>query len=627
MRNHLIGLLAGLSLCLFACIDSPQNDGTMDKNNSSQHAVADMHSQSNALQIHPEHLSLDIAVDFDKRRISGSATWDIKPDEGVEYAIFDTWDLDIDSVEYPDGSNADYELEKADPIMGSALKIHLEPGTEKVKIYYKTGDDATALQWLNPTQTFRKESPFLYTQSESIFARSWVPCPDGPGYRFTYDARVKVPEGLLALMSAENPQEINESGVYHFTMEQAIPAYLLALAVGDIAFKAIDERTGVYAEPAILDKAWNEFNDIGAMVDTAEALYGDYRWGRYDVIVLPSGFPMGGMENPRLTFCTPTILAGDKSLVNLIAHELAHSWSGNLVTNATWEDFWLNEGFTVYFERRITEAMHGKEYVAMLWDLGAKDLKADVERIGENSEDTWLKIKLQGRHPGVGFTDIPYEKGAALLLLIEQTVGRVRIDEFLNKYFDEHAFQSMSTEKFLKYLNENLLDGHEDWKKAINIDAWVYGPGIPENMPRVENVRFEQVDNQVSAYLNGTPAADLETDNWSTYEWMHLLGELPEDLSFAQMKELDKAFKFTATGNSEIADMWFLHAIQSDYTPAFPTMKQFLYVTGRVKFLEPLYKEMVKSDKGREMAREIYDVARPNYHPLAQKAIDKIVLK
>jgi hypothetical protein len=336
---------------------------------------------------------------------------------------------------------------------------------------------------------------------------------------------------------------------------------------------------------------------------------------------------MGGMENPRLTFCTPTILAGDKSLVNLIAHELAHSWSGNLVTNATWDDFWLNEGFTVYFERRITEAEYGKDYVAMLWDLGAKDLEADVNRLGKDSRDTWLKEDLKGRDPDIGFTDIPYEKGAAFLLLIEQTVGRQQWDAFLNQYFNVHAFQSMTTERFLNYLDKNLLDGHEDWKRKINIKAWVYGSGIPENMPHVANVRFRKVDTEVAAFLKGTKASDLKTKGWSTYEWLHFLTELQESLSVAQMKDLDATFKLTQTGNSEIADVWFLHALQAQYTPAYPAMKQFLYVTGREKFLEPLYRQMKLTDWGRKMADEIYKIARPNYNTLAQKDIDAILAK
>jgi aminopeptidase N len=593
-----------------------------------QYDFKDWHTLSNAREIHPRHLTLDISVDFDHKKISGSATWDIHPDTGVEFAVFDTRDLKIDSVLFADGSKAGFQLDKADPVLGSALRIQLKPNVKALIIFYQTDSNSTALQWLTPAQTFGKKAPFLYTQSESIYARSWIPAPDGPGIRFSYDAIVKVPRGLMALMSAENPQSLSDNGIYKFKMEQAIPAYLMALAVGDIGFKAVDERTGVYAEPAILDKAYKELDGLGKMVATAESIYGKYRWGRYDVLVLPSGFPLGGMENPRLTFCTPTILAGDKSLVNLIAHELAHSWSGNLVTNATWNDFWLNEGFTVYFERRITEAEYGKEYVDMLWDLGYQDMQAAVKELGENSKDTWLKLNLQGRDPDIGLTDVAYEKGAAFLRLIELTVGRERWDRFLNQYFKEHAFQSMTTERFLDYVNKHLLDGHEDWKKAINIEAWVYGPGIPENMPPIPQVRFEKVEQQIQEFSkNNVPAAQLATQGWSTYEWMHFLRNLPTPVSAAKMQELDQSFHFTQTGNSEIADIWFLQSLRANYTAAYPAMKEFLYITGREKFLEPLYEEMMKTAAGKKMAKDIYTLARPNYHPLAQKDIDKILFQ
>ncbi|HET9055173.1 MAG TPA: M1 family aminopeptidase/hydrolase, partial [Cyclobacteriaceae bacterium] len=361
-----------------------------------------------------------------------------------------------------------------------------------------------ALQWLTAQQTLGKTKPFLYTQSESIYARSWIPCPDGPGIRFTYNARVQVPIGMMALMSAENPQAMNDSGIYHFNMPMQIPAYLMALAVGDLHFKAIDERTGVYAEATMLDKAASELSDMGDMVHTAENLYGPYRWGRYDVLILPPGFPIGGMENPKLTFATPTIIAGDKSLVNLIAHELAHSWSGNLVTNATWNDFWLNEGFTVYFERRISEAMNDKSYADMLWELGYQDLEKAVEEIGKDSKDTWLKLDLTGRDPDDGLTDIAYEKGALLLKLIENHVGREKMDAFLKEYFSAHAFKTLTTEEFLKYLNQQLIKGDKELEKNLDLNAWVYGAGIPENAPRADMERFNQVNAEREKFLNGT---------------------------------------------------------------------------------------------------------------------------
>lgn len=583
----------------------------------------DKHTQSNADEVTLKHLNLDIAVDFDKRQIAGCATWAINNHKKVNTLKLDTYDLTIDSVQV-DGRNSSFLMKGTVPHLGEELDIPIEPATGKVSIYYKTGKKARALQWLDPAQTNGKKFPFLYTQSESIYARSWIPCADGPGIRYTYDARVKVPKGLLALMSADNPQQANDSGIYHFKMDIPIPAYLMALAVGDVKFRPIDARTGVYAESSMIDKARYEFEDVGKMVTTAEQLYGPYRWGRYDAIVLPPGFPIGGMENPKLTFCTPTIIAGDRSLMNLIAHELAHNWSGNLVTNATWNDFWLNEGFTVYFERRITEAMTDKSYADMLWELGYQDFEKAVEDLGKDSKDTWLKLDLKGRDPDDGLTDIPYEKGAAFLKLIENTVGRPRMDSFLKQYFDEHAFKTITTEQFLAYLNEHLIKGDSGIARKLDINAWVYGPGIPANCPRVQPERFKKVDEARTAFLNGTSPETLQTKEWSTNEWLHFLRKMPSPLSREQMQALDKTFHFTNSGNSEIADLWYTMAIPADYKPAFPAMDKFLSRVGRRKFLEPLYEGMMKYGK-QDMAKSIYTKYKQNYHPLAQEDVDAIL--
>ncbi|HTM67282.1 MAG TPA: M1 family metallopeptidase [Flavipsychrobacter sp.] len=583
----------------------------------------DVHTQSNADSIDIKHLSLDIKVDFAQKQIKGSAVWDIANPHHQDSLQLDTYDLTIDSV-FVDGKNTGYRLGNPVEHLGSVLSIPISAETKKVAIYYKTGNNARALQWLTPAQTLDKKNPFLYTQSESIYARSWIPAPDGPGIRFTYDARVEVPKNLLALMSAENPQQKNDSGIYHFHMNIPIPAYLMALAVGDLRFKAIDNRTGVYAEPNMIDKAAWELADVGKMVTTAEKLYGPYRWGRYDVLILPPGFPIGGMENPRLTFATPTIIAGDRSLVNLVAHELAHNWSGNLVTNATWDDFWLNEGFTVYFERRLTEAMMGKSYTDMLWELGYQDLEANVQDLGKDSKDTYLKLDLAGRDPDDGLTDIPYEKGALFLKLIEDNVGRERFDHFLRTYFEEHAFKSITTEQFLDYLQKNLIKGDKQLEKKLNINAWVYGPGIPDNAPRADMERFSLVDSARAQFLKGTAPSELNTKEWTTHEWLHFLRKMPKPLSLQQMDALDKAFHFTNTGNSEIADLWFIMSVAADYKPAYPAMDKFLSAVGRRKFIEPLYEEMMKTGK-QEMAKSIYQKYRANYHPLAQTTLDKIV--
>jgi leukotriene-A4 hydrolase len=588
--------------------------------------VKDDHSLSNADSVEMQHLDLDIKVDMARKQIRGSATWTIDNKTKAKELRLDTYDLNVDSVFVDDQMEA-FTLDSQIKFLGSALHIPISPNSKTVKIYYQSGSKARALQWLEPAQTHDKRYPFLFTQSESIYARSWIPCADGPGIRFTYSARVVVPGNLLALMSAENPKEKNENGVYHFKMDIPIPAYLMALAVGDISFKPIDERTGVYAEQGMIEKARWEFENVGTMVNTAEQLYGPYHWVRYDVLVLPPGFPIGGMENPKLTFCTPTIIAGDRSLVSLIAHELAHSWSGNLVTNATWDDFWLNEGFTVYFERRIMEQMLGKGYSDMLWELGYQDLVENVKDLGDISEDTRLKLTLKGRDPDDGLTDIPYEKGSHFLKLIEINVGREQFDRFLAKYFTEYSFKTITTETFLAYMDTVLLKGNDDFKKKVNIKAWVYGSGIPDDCPRAKQDRFMKVDAERDRFLTDTPPADLATVNWTTHEWLQFLRKMPPALSALQMKKLDDAFNLTNAGNSEIADLWFIMSVRANYTPAFGAMEQFLSSVGRRKFLEPLYGEMMKSQGKEEMAKRLYARYRKNYHPLAQESLDRLVLK
>jgi leukotriene-A4 hydrolase len=585
----------------------------------------DEHTLSNADSVQVKHLHLDIEVNMDKRQISGSALWTINNNHKQKELVLDTYDLTIDSVKV-DGTMVEHRLDGPITYLGNALHIPILNNSKFVAVYYKTGSTARALQWLSPAQTHDKKKPFLYTQSESIYARSWIPCPDGPGMRFTYTARVKVPVGLMALMSAQNSDLVNDTGVYNFKMPQPIPAYLMALAVGDLAFKGIDDRTGVYAEKGMIDKARWEFENVGRMVGTAEQLYGPYRWGRYDVLVLPPGFPIGGMENPRLTFSTPTIIAGDRSLVSLIAHELAHSWSGNLVTNATWNDFWLNEGFTNYFERRIMEQMMGENYSDMLWELGYQDLVNTVTHLGPKSRDTWLKLDLKGKDPDDGLNDIPYEKGCHFLKLIEKTAGRDKFDKFLVKYFDNYAFKTVTTETFLNYMDTVLIKNDTTLRKNLNIDEWVYGPGIPANCPRARQELFGKVDVDREKFINGMPPEQMSFVRWSAQEWLHFLRGMPAGLLPSQMRLLDDAFNFTNTGNSELADMWFILAIRTNYYQAYPAMERFLSTVGRRKFLEPLYSEMMLAPGGEEMAKRIYARYKQNYHPLAQESLDEIVL-
>ncbi len=587
--------------------------------------VTDPHSFAKADEAVVKHLDLDITVDFDKKIISGKATLEIERHNNASQIVLDTRKLKIEKVVLDNNEPATFALGEEVKFLGRALTVNCKPETKNISIFYQTSPDADALQWLSKEQTAGKTAPFFFTQSQAILARTWVPIQDSPGIRFTYSATVHVPKGLMAAMSAGNPKEKNAEGVYHFDMPQPIPAYLLALAVGDFVFKAEGKRTGVYAEPVTIDKAVYEFADLEKMVDAAEKLYGPYEWGQYDLIVLPPSFPFGGMENPRLTFCTPTILAGDRSLVSLVAHELAHSWSGNLVTNATWDDFWMNEGFTVYFENRIMEAVYGKPFADMQGLLGFEDLKETIADLGDTSADTHLKLNLKGRDPDDGMNDVAYQKGYLLLLLIEKTVGREKFDAFLKNYFQKHKFQTITTEQFLAEYKNDLVKDDSAAAKKIDIERWVYSAGIPDNCPKIVSEKFNAVDAVVEQWKKGTPAKNLDTKTYTSNEWQRFIRALPGTLTVVQMKDLDDAFHFTSSGNSEILGVWFEHVIRNKYETGYPALENFLINVGRRKFCKPLYVLLAKTPDGLSFAKKIYEKARPNYHSVTRGTVDEIL--
>ncbi|WP_020533482.1 M1 family metallopeptidase [Flexithrix dorotheae] len=604
---------------LQGCAPVEEKTEEMDKEEEKPVEKVDQHSFAIPEEAVMTFLDLYIEVDFSEKVIKGTAKITFE-NHSSNRLFLDTKGLFIESVKVGD-REVKFTLHEEIPFMGSALEIEIDTFTNVVEVNYKTSADAPALQWLSAAQTSGKRHPFLFTQSQAILARSWVPCQDSPGIRFPYSATVTVPKNLMALMSAENPQEKNDSGIYHFKMSKPIPAYLLALAVGDIDFKSLGSRTGVYAEPSMLKKSADEFEDLEKMLTAAEKLYGPYKWGRYDLIVLPPSFPFGGMENPRLTFATPTIIAGDKSLTSLVAHELAHSWSGNLVTNATWDDFWLNEGFTVYFENRIMEEVYGKEIAKMLSLISYQDLQAEMEGMNY-SEDTRLKLNLKGRDPDDGMTSIAYDKGYYFLKLIEETVGRENWDAFLNQYFSEKEFQAISTEDFLAYLKENLLDKHPGAEEKLKINKWVYSAGLPENCPVIQSDKFEKVEMEIVKFMDGEKARNLNTNKWTYQQWVHFIRKLSDSVSISQMSELDLAFHFTNTGNNEVLFEWLMLAVKKEYKPAYPKMEYFLKSVGRRKFIAPLYKAMAENPAQINLGKRIYKQAKSNYHFVAVNTID-----
>jgi aminopeptidase N len=610
-------------LFLVACgTDKNQNENPRSEKSKMMIAnmklARDPHTWSRPNEARVGHLEWTAEVDFTTKTIHATAEYDIINITGTNEILFDTKGLAIVKTTV-DGVDAPFQIGAQQEYIGAPLSIPITTQSKKVSIEYTTSPDAEALLWVDG------EKPFLFTQSQAILARTWVPCQDSPGVRITYNAKVKVPSQLMALMSAENPQQKSADGVYTFKMDQRIPSYLMALAVGDIEFRPIGPRTGVYAIPSLIDAAAEEFSDMQKMVDEAEKLYGPYVWGRYDLLILPPAFPFGGMENPKLTFATPTILAGDKSLVSLVAHELAHSWSGNLVTNSTWDDFWLNEGFTVYFEQRIMEAVYGRARSEMLAQLSRQDLDASIAEISASAhpEDTKLKLSLEGRSPDDGMTDIAYNKGYFFLRLIEETVGRQKFDVFLKNYFTENQFQVMDTEKFLDYLRERLID--PETEKKIDIQAWVYGEGLPANIPVVQSTELIEVDKNRENWEKGNIASsNLPWNEWTYQERYRFISNFSRNVSSENMAELDKLYNISATGNNEVLFAWLEQSIMKKYSPAYDELETFLINVGRRKFVAPLFEAMVKSGEI-DMARRIYDKSRSNYHAVTVGTVDELL--
>lgn len=583
----------------------------------------DLHSYAKPDQVAVVHTHFDWEVDFNQKKLRGTAVLSLENKQSAKSLWLDTKGLAIERIWLDNAKNqaVAYTLGALDPVLGQSLEIPIKPNTQKVNIAYQTTAASDALQWLNPQQTAGKKHPFLFTQGQAILSRTWFPCQDSPGVRFTWSAKVKVPKQLMAVMSADNNGLKNKTGVYSFSMLKPVPAYLVALSVGNLDYQAFDKRTGVYAEPEMLKKSAFEFAQTGKMVEVAEGLFGAYHWGKYDLLVLPPSFPFGGMENPCLTFVTPTVIAGDRSLVSLIAHELAHSWSGNWVTNATWNDFWLNEGFTVYFERRIMEELEGKSYADMLAVLGYQELLGTIDDFGADNPATCLKLNLAGKDPDDGMNDIAYEKGYFLLRMIEARVGRSLFDKFLNQYFTDFGQKSLGTEQFLEYLQQHLLipSGNESFFALVN--QWVYKPGLPEDHIRPASLRFQQVDLLASAFLTGKSISQVDTQKWSAHEWLHFLRQISNQVSVQQVAALDQNFDLTKTGNSEMLFQWLSICLTTNYSPAFKRLEEFLINTGRRKFLAPLYKQMYANPSLRNTALVVFEKAKGNYHAVTRETI------
>ena len=579
---------------------------------------------ANYTEVSVSHVELALAVDFKQSRLSGEVTLDLAWHKAGKILILDTRDLTINSVTALDNAgkwqSIPFTLAKTDEVRGAALTINFtEQNTQKVKINYHTSDNPSGIQWLTPEQTQGKQLPFMFSQSQAIHARSWIPLQDTPAVRQTYSATITADKAITVVMSADRKTLSNTQT--QFTMPQAIPAYLIAIAAGHLTFAPLNDISGVWAEPELIDKASQEFADTPKMIEIAAKRYGDYRWGRYDLLILPPSFPFGGMENPRLSFITPTVIAGDKSLVSLIAHELAHSWSGNLVTNATWRDLWLNEGFTTYVENRIMEDLYGRDRALMEQTISYSGLLAELAEL--SPRDSVLHLDLGGRSPDEAFSGVPYVKGQLFLVFLEQKFGREHFDAFVKNYFNHFAFQSITTAQFREYLSLNLLLKYPKIVSEAEVDTWIEGEGLPSFLVPPNSHAFDDIDAQRQAWLEEKRSTDkLKTSTWSVHQWLRFINEMPRiNLNQTKLAELDKAFHFTGTGNSEIAFAWYSLALDNGYYAVLPALKQHLTNIGRMRLVVPLYQKLASTDQY-DWAKSVYFNARPGYHPQTQASLD-----
>jgi aminopeptidase N len=615
-------------------------------------SVFDDHSYSNLKEIHTTHLDLDLDISFENKTIYGVARHTMK-NNGTDTAIFDIKGLKIQKITLGEKNNereTDFVIGNMDKdsILGQPLLVSIDKNTTRINIYYQTSEGSEALGWLDSNLTSSKTKPFLFTQGQAILTRTWIPTQDSPSNRITYNAKVKVPNDLMAVMSAENSKKKNQSGNYVFEMNRAIPTYLISLAVGDLVYQPFSKNSGVYCEPQMKSACTKEFTDIPKMIAAAEKLYGKYQWEQYDILVLPYSFPFGGMENPMLTFVNPTIITGDKSLVSVVAHELAHSWSGNLVTNRTWNDFWLNEGFTVYFEERIMEELYGKDVSDILASIEKHDLDKELERINKSNfpEDSRLFLELKKRNPDDAMTSIAYVKGAFFLKTLEKTVGRERFDRFLNAYFKKFAFKTVNSKMFVSFLEKKLL---KPANIQFNHKEWIFKEGIPSNCIEINSGRLNRMKDLALNFSKGIDVfapkikyrfvkikgkrkrkkyiEQIKRNDFLVQEWQTFIHSLPKKISKNKLKKLDGYFSFKNCGNSEIMTDWFVLGIQNNYTELNPEIRKFLIKVGRRKYILPIYEELLRNEKTAKLAKSIFENSRKNYHAVSKNSIERLIIQ
>jgi leukotriene-A4 hydrolase len=579
----------------------------------------DVWTYSNASAVTTRHIALDLTVDFETKQLRGSATHTIENLTGATTLVLDTERLAISSVTLDGTTPALWSLGQ-ETYYGRPLVIGIQPSTRTVTINYSTNPAASGLFWNTAMQSYGRQQPYLYTQNEPVSARSWIPVQDSPSTRMTYEATLRVPPQLLALMSAENnPTSLNATGVYTFRMTKTIPAYLIALAVGRLEFRAFDSRSGVYAEPELMDDAVWELQYIPAMMTAAESIAGPYPFVRYDVLLMPPTYELGGMEHPMLNFIHPfAVVTGNRPSTpqptNLIAHELAHSWAGDLVTLATWDDVWLNEGITAYLTLRIMEMVAGPERAELSYFLDRRSY-TNYSKGTNNPELTVLHRTVHS--PGEGFDLTGYTKGELFMRTLEDRLGRSTMDAFLKRWFARFAWRWVDDVAFVVTLNEFVPPGTD-----LRLMEWLYQPGLPSNVTAAtSSAMYVRAEQRGAAFRNGTAIAQLAPSTWSDLDLELFLQVVPPTIYRPRIGELDGAFQLSSRNTPN--ERWLASALREKYAPAMPAVERALRRGGPNGTIVGLYS--ILRDVDIEYGRTMFESLGQRYHKDVREVVESIL--
>ena len=617
-----------------------------------EHNPNDISTYSNFDKILQKSLYIEVTLDFKTKTLYGEITSTYKYiDKTEKYLILDLKGPKIQNIyniqrnqKYP----LKYEIIENLPdknALGTPLKINLplfgktKPNEIKIKIEFITNENCTAIQFLNKEQTHSKKYPFMFTQCEPIQCRSLFPCQDTPSAKVNVTVKTYIDKPYLMLFSGI-PKSIywdanKQKNVIVYKQQIIIPTYLIAFAAGKISYEKISERCGVYAEEEIIEKAKNEFKNAELYLSKAEEyLNRKYDWGTYNLLVLPFSFPYGGMENPNLTFVTPSLLAGDGSLSYVIGHEISHSWTGNLVTNKNWENFWVNEGFTTFMERKLDGMIYGEEMESLESIVGLNDLIRDIEMFGENNNYTQLMPNYENVDPDDGFCSIPYEKGFQFLIYLESLVGKDAFQNIMQEYIKKYAFQSVDYNAFKEVYENYVIDNTEgdDGKNILNDidwDSWLYSKGKPFADFHFSSSLEDDAIQFAEKYFSkkGNFEGDYELfKNWHTNVKVYFLNYVLNNIN----KVDDKVYKLIRDNlkmndddyNMEVKNLWYQIGIKSKHDDVIPGMKKLLTSIGRMKYLKPLYKCWYEYNK--KDARNFFDKNKNLYHSIAQKNIANV---